>query len=64
MTAPLPDEVVSQSPWVCVSFKLLTNGEDRELDVMHIAVEAFKQLDGDQIAHVLDYLTKRYTRAG
>jgi len=51
-------------PPVFKQFKLLTNGVDTELDVMHIAVEAFKQLDGDQIANVLDYLTKRYTRRG
>lgn len=46
-----------------VQFKLLTNGQDPEIDAMHIAFESFKQLDGDQIARVLDYLTRRYTRA-
>jgi hypothetical protein len=51
-------------PPVYQQYRLLTNGADIELDVMHIAVEAFKQLDGDQIANVLDYLTKRYTRRG
>lgn len=49
---------------VTVSFKLLTNGQDEEIDVMHIIVEAFKQLDGDQIGRTLDYLTRRYTRCG
>lgn len=47
---------------VSISFQLLTRGEDEELDALHICVETFKQLDGDQIARVLDYLTRRYTR--
>lgn len=49
---------------VRVSFPLLTDGKDPELDIMHIAVLAFQQLDGDQIARVLEYLTRRYTLRG
>jgi hypothetical protein len=49
---------------VMVSFKLLTNGDDEELDALHIIVETLKRLDGDQIARTLDYLTRRYTRRG
>lgn len=53
-----------QAPPVFVSFKLLTNGKDPELDAINIAFESFKQLDGDQIARALAYLTSRYTRRG
>lgn len=47
---------------VTVKFRLLTDGKDVEIDALHIIVEVFKQLDGDQIGRSLEYLAKRYTR--
>lgn len=47
---------------VRVAFPLLTGGQDPELDTISIVVECMKQLDGDQIGRVLEYLTKRYMR--
>lgn len=46
---------------VMVSFPLLTDGKDPELDAIHIVVTTFKQLDGDQIGRILEYLLARYT---
>lgn len=57
----LPNDDVPVPP-VYQRFVLLTAGKDTELDVLNIAVESFKQLDGDQIGRILEYLTKRYTR--
>lgn len=47
-----------------ISFPLITEGRDTELDVLNIAVLALRQLDGEQIERVLKYLEARYTRRG
>jgi hypothetical protein len=55
-------EALPSDQRVHISFPLLTDGKDPELDAISIVVECMRQLDGDQIGRILEYLTKRYTR--
>lgn len=43
-------------------FVLVTQGRDYEIDAIGIIIEAMGSLQGYEIARILDYLQKRYTR--
>ena len=45
------------------TFQLLTNGQDLEIDVIGICIDAIEQLPPEDRRRVLDYLAERYQRS-
>jgi len=43
-------------------FVLVTDGKDPEIDAIGVVIALFKDLQGYEIARILNYLQQRYTK--